>query len=128
MILLTGSNRINSFVQFITVLLIFLIVLVITYVVTKWIAKFQKTQTVGSNIEVIETQRITTSKYIQIVKIGERYFAIAVCKDTVTMLSEINKEEISFNHEEQGTTMDFKTIWEKVKTSARTSDKTDQEK
>ena len=126
MIILTGKT--DSYAQFITVLLIFVAVLAVTALVTKWIAKFQKTQTVGSNIEVIETQRITTSKYIQIVKIGERYFAIAVCKDTVTMLSEINKEEISFSHEEQGTTMDFKTIWEKVKTSARTSDKTDQEK
>lgn len=115
MILLTGSNRLDSFVQFITVLLIFLFVLVITYFVTKWLARFQKTQITGRNIEIVETQRISATKYIQIVRIGDRYFAMAVCKDTVTVISEIDEGEISFISEEQGTTLDFKTIWENVK-------------
>ena len=33
--------------------------------------------------------RIDNNKYIQLVRIGESYFAIAVCKDTVTNLGEI---------------------------------------
>ena len=72
MIILTGKT--DSYAQFITVLLIFVAVLAVTAL---------------GNIEVLETVRIANNKYIQLVRIGESYFAIAVCKDTVTNLGEI---------------------------------------
>ena len=83
MIILTGKT--DSYAQFITVLLIFVAVLAVTALVTKWIAGYQKQQGAAGNIEVLETVRIANNKYIQLV----RYFAIAVCKDTVTNLGEI---------------------------------------
>ena len=91
-ILLTG--RTNSYAQFITVLVVFVLVLAVTALVTKWIANYQKVQSVNVNIEVIETTRISSNKYIQVVRLGERYVAIAVCKDTVTLLGEIPKEQL----------------------------------
>lgn len=91
-ILLTG--RTNSYAQFITVLVVFVLVLAVTALVTKWIANYQKVQSVNVNIEVIETTRISNNKYIQVVRLGERYVAIAVCKDTVTLLGEIPKEQL----------------------------------
>ena len=42
----------------------------------------------------METTRISNNKYIQLVRIGESYVAIAVCKDTVTLLGEIPKEQL----------------------------------
>lgn len=91
-ILLTG--RTDSYAQFITVLVVFVFVLAVTALVTRWIANYQKQQNVNVNIEVIETTRISNNKYIQIVRIGETYMAIAVCKDTVTMLGEIPREQL----------------------------------
>lgn len=92
MVLLTGGA--GSYAQFITVLLIFVVVLGITAVVTKWMAGYQKQQGMHENIEVIETSRIANNKYIQIIRAGEKYFVIAVCKDTVTMLGEISEESL----------------------------------
>lgn len=92
MILLTGNT--DSYAQFITVLIIFVLVLAVTALVTRWIANYQKEQSVNVNIEVIETTRISGNKYIQIVRLGEKYVAIAVCKDTVTLLGEISKEQL----------------------------------
>jgi len=40
--LLTGAGTMDSYLQFITVLILFVFVLVITYVTTKWIAGYQK--------------------------------------------------------------------------------------
>ena len=87
MIILTGKA--DSYAQFITVLFIFVAVLAVTALVTKWIAGYQKQQGAAGNIEVRETVRIANNKYIQLVRIGESYFAIAVCKDTVTALGQI---------------------------------------
>ena len=92
MVLLTGNT--DSYAQFITVLIIFVLVLAVTALVTRWIANYQKEQSVNVNIEVIETTRISGNKYIQIVRLGEKYVAIAVCKDTVTLLGEISKEQL----------------------------------
>nr|WP_318683599.1 flagellar biosynthetic protein FliO [uncultured Acetatifactor sp.] len=90
--LLTG--RINSYAQFVAVLAVFVLVLGLTALTTKWIAGYQRRQNMNCNIEVLETTRIGNNKYIQLVRIGETCWAIAVCKDTVTLLGEVPKEQL----------------------------------
>ena len=130
MILLTESGQLDSFVQFVTVLLLFLMVLLITYGVTRWISGIQKTQMIGRNMEMIDTMRISSSKYLQIVRAGDKYFVIAVCKDTVTMLTEISKDSLSLEQTGQGSgyPFGFYEILEKIKTQNLTEKTTDEEK
>ena len=94
MILLTVSGKTDSYVQFITILILFVFVLGITYFVTRWIAKIQKDNIGVGNLEVVETCRITQNKFIQIVRTGEKYLVIAVGKDEIHMLAEVSKEEL----------------------------------
>lgn len=94
-LLLTGNA--GSYAQLITVLLIFVAVLGITALTTRWIANNQKQQAASGNIQVIETARISGSKYLQIVRIGETYKVIAVCKDTVTLLGEVPADQLKPN-------------------------------
>lgn len=89
--ILTGTD---GYAQLIAVLVVFVVVLAITAVVTKYIARYQKAQGTGSNIEVLETVQIAPGKYVQLVRLGKTYAAIAVCKDTVTMLCQIPEEQI----------------------------------
>lgn len=89
------SSSWNSFIQLVGVLLIFLFVLVITYVVTRWLAGYQKGQMTGRNIEVIETARIANNKLIQIVRTGEVYLVIAIGKDEVNVLTQLTAEQLS---------------------------------
>lgn len=115
MALLTLSNRTNSFLQFMTVLIIFLFVVVITWFTTRWIAGFQKGRMAGMNIEVMETYKVAANKYIQIVRIGGRYLAIAVGKDEITMLTELNEEELNITISGTNEFPDFTTVLERVK-------------
>ena len=130
MILLTESGQVDSFVQFVTVLLLFLVVLVITYGVTRWISGIQKTQMVGRNMEIVDTMRISSSKYLQIVRAGDKYLVIAVCKDTVTMLAEISGESLTLqdNARMNGCQPGFREILEKIKNQHLTEKTTDEEK
>ena len=59
MILLSSS--LNSFIQLLGVLLIFLFVLVITYFTTKWIGGYQKVQMSGRSFQVVDRQQQTGS-------------------------------------------------------------------
>lgn len=130
MVLLTESGQVDSFVQFITVLLLFVVVLIVTYGVTRWISGIQKTQMVGRNMEIVDTMRISSSKYLQIVRVGNKYLVIAVCKDTVTLLAEISSESLTLqdNVQASGYQPGFREILEKIKNQSLKEKTTDEEK
>ncbi len=105
---------VSSISQLITVVLIFVLVLAATFYVTKWIARYQKVSGVGSNIEILETCRLSTTKYIQIIRVASKYVVIAVCKDSVTVLTELNDEEYEPPALKPGETPDFNKEFTKV--------------
>jgi flagellar protein FliO/FliZ len=110
-----GSN-LDAFVQLITLVIIFAFVLALTYYATRWVGNFQKQKMQGSNIQVLETMRISNSKYIQIIKAGKKCFVIAVCKDTVTYLCEVNEDELIYQeNSSQIKSESFKAILDKFK-------------
>lgn len=112
--ILAVSGRTDSFIQFITVLIIFLFVLAVTYWVTKWTAGYQKSQTSNANMEIMETIRLSNNKYIQIIRVGRKYLAVAICKDTVTMLTEVPEQDLVFSEGNTSGTIGFKDILEKI--------------
>ncbi len=114
MVLIAVTGRVDSFVQLITVLIIFVGVLAAAFFTSKWIAGYQK-QHRGANIEVIETSALANGKYIQIVRLADTYVAIAICKDTVTVLATLPKDEIEFPSTEDKKTLNFKELFQRAK-------------
>ncbi|MDD6796825.1 MAG: flagellar biosynthetic protein FliO [Clostridia bacterium] len=113
---ISTNNAISAVAQIITLILIFIFVLALTYFTTRFVGHYQKLRMSGSNIQIMETFRISNSKYIQIVKIGKKYFAIAVCKDTVTYLCELDGEDLIYNSVSTESHSDnFKAILDKLK-------------
>ena len=94
----------NSVVQFITVTIIFAIVLAITYFTTRWVGSYQKKQISRGNIKIAESLRISNNKILEIVNVGSRYYLIAVCKDTVTLIGEVDKDELKLIEQDNGST------------------------
>ena len=82
----------GSILKLIVSILIFVFVLVLTRITTVYIAKLQKVGMAGDNITVIETQRLSNTKCLHIVKIGEEYFALASGKDTITFISKLDSQ------------------------------------
>ncbi len=115
MILLSGEyNAVNSVAQFFTVLIVFIFVLALTYWTTRIAGGFKKQQMTGKNIQIIETVSVSASKYIQIIKVGSKYVAIAVCKESITFLCELNEEDIDISVN-PGSGETFMKIFEKLK-------------
>ena len=113
--LLSIQSGVDSVVQFLTVLIMFVFVLGITYFTTKYIAKIQKGQMSNKNMELIDTLRISNNKYLQIARVGEKYYCMAVCKDTVTMLGEVQREELVFYENNANAGMNFQAVLEGFK-------------
>ena len=109
MIILSAS----PYAQLITVLVVFVIVLAITAVVTKWLANYQKGQNAGRNIEVIETTPIANNKWMQIIKVGNTYKVIVVSRENVTFLGDIDPSELK-EIKPDGSKSAFKSMFEKA--------------
>ncbi len=106
------SGPAEGFVQFLTVLIIFIIVLVITYLTTRLVGSYQKQQTHGRNIEVIEVTRIGNNRFLEIVRVGKRYFVIATGKEEISFISEVSEEDIDLNADDTAANDRFKQIFE----------------
>ena len=111
-----GSSRLEAFAQLITLVLIFAFVLALTYFAQSGWAIIKREMS-GSNITVLETMKISGTKYLQIIKIGTKCFAIAVCKDTITYLCEVNEEDLIYreNNSSKLKSENFNAILEKFK-------------
>lgn len=107
-------SSLNNFMQLMGAVLIFAFILIATYVTTKWVGTYQQGQSKNKNIKSIETFRINQGKYIQIIKISNKYIAIAVSKDNVEFLTEINEEDLIRQETDLGNEDLFKDIFNKA--------------
>ncbi len=124
-ILLNASNTSNtsadSFLKLITVLFIFVFVLLLTYLTTRWMAGFQKNRASNKNLRVIETISVGNNKFISIVEAGTEYLVVSVGKEEVNLLTTLEKEQLKdlsfLNDTSQGNNESFKKILDKFKDS-----------
>lgn len=106
------SGSLEGAAQFLTVFFIFLVVLALTYFTTRFLGQYQKMQGLNRNFEAIETYRLSGNKFLQIVRVGKRYFVFAIGKDDVNLISEISKEDIDLSTENPAANDRFKQILE----------------
>lgn len=116
----TGSTSSSGVGQLIIVLLIFVGVLALCYFVTKWVAGFQKQRTAGNNLQIIESCRVANNQYLSLLKVGKsRYAVIAVGKDSVSTIMQLNEDELRDDVVMENTpnplTSSFKDLLDKVK-------------
>ncbi len=118
MLFLSSSGE--SVLQLIFILFVLVAIIGAAGYTTKWIAGYQKAQSFNHNLEIVETIKLTTNKYIQIVRAGkDKYYAIAIGKDEITLLGELDSDDLMDIEEKPSggviTQIDFKSILEKVK-------------
>lgn len=115
----TGSSSTGGVGQLIVVLLVFVGVLALCYYVTKWIAGFQKQQTAGNNLQIIESCRIANNSYLQLIKVGKtKYAVIAVGKNEISTVMQLTEEDLRddiVKNEPKPLSSNFKDLLDKVK-------------
>ena len=122
MVIAALPDRAESFTQFLTVILVFVFVLGLTYLTTRFVGSYQKTKSAGRNFEVIETCKITNGKYLQIVRVGEKYVVIGIGKDSITSICELSAEDIKEAAEPKVEDFSFGSILDKARGSIKKGD------
>ena len=72
----SALSALKAFGQLIWVLLLFVIVLLLTLLTTRWIAKYQRGKTHNTNLRIVETLGVSAGGYIQIIEAGDVYLSL----------------------------------------------------
>ena len=117
MYLTTGLTRVESLFNLFGIILVFLFILGLSYLATKFIGNSSLLQQKNKNIQVIETYKLAPNKYIQIVRVGKKYIALGIGKEEIEFLSEISDEDLlleTFSEQSPDSPELFKEILAKV--------------
>ena len=115
MCLFLTLDTVNNILQLFAVMTVFVLILVVAYFVTRWIGTNQGRNFFGKNIRVIEGCRIGTNKFIQIVKVGNKFLILGIGKDEISYLGEVEEQDLAITEDGVKTLPDFKEILAKVK-------------
>ena len=115
-ILLSGA--LESFLQLIGALIIFAFVLLLVYLVTRWMGSMQNGQGHHKNLHIVETIGVGNNKMISIVEAGTQYLVVAIGKDEIHLLAKLSREELkdfSFEEEAKSSQESFSDVMKKLK-------------
>ena len=110
-----ASSSVYGIAQLITLTILFVVIALLAFLAAKWFSSYQKAKGLGGNIEMLETYRLGPSRFIAIVRIGERFFAVAVGKDEMTLLAELKEGEFVQRSQGSADALPFQDILEKFK-------------
>ncbi len=114
---------VDSIVKLIVSIVIFAFVLFLTYYTTRFVSKIQRNKMVHGNIAIIESQKLSATKDLYIVRIGGEYFALASGKDTVNLIGKVDSSGLILPEEnpqtdekdQSGGSESFEKLLEKFK-------------
>lgn len=104
-------NSAGSISELILLIIVFILIILACYYVTKFIGNKQLKQMNNSNFTVIDTYRVTANKFLQLVKMGEKYVVIAVTKDNIRVVTELSEEEVIIHEPSEMKQGSFKDIF-----------------
>lgn len=104
----------NSIVQLITLIMLLIVIILAAYFVTRLISGVKVNQLQSINFKVIDTYNLGGNKAMQIIKVGSRYIVIAINKENINFLMELDEEDIKIK-EDANNNFDFLDILNKMK-------------
>ncbi len=107
--ILTGSP-LQNYLELVGLLVVFVIVIVACWAVTKFVGGQQIKQKNMGNFQVIETYSLAKDRYLQLVKIGKKYYCISISKDSINTICEVPEDEVVKDIPKQSFQDIFKSI------------------
>ena len=123
--LITKYSTFAGIFKLIFLVIIFIVILVLSYLVTKWYANSGLVKNKTKIIEIKESFQLAPGKTISIVRIGEKYVALAQFKDNVVKLTELTEEELILNREVEISDSSFKDVFSNIVKSRKKDTKSD---
>lgn len=110
-----GFSSTGNFMQLVGLVLLLIVILVGAYFTTKIVGGIKLQQLHNSNFHLIDSYRISPNKILQLVKIGNKFVVIAIGKDTMNVITELDEKEVIIRETGGAELPNFKQILDKLK-------------
>lgn len=110
MTMLTATPM-ENWLQLMGLLIVFILVIVACWAVTRFVGGQQIKQKNMGNFQVIETYALAKDRYLQLVKIGKKYYCISVAKDNISFICEVPEEDVVKDIPKQNFQDIFKSVY-----------------
>lgn len=94
-----GPSTLESIMQILGLLVLFIVIIIASYFVTRWIGNVSLNGMNNRNFKVIETFRVSQTKYMQIICVADEYFLIAVCKENISLIGKLDGSNVILQDE-----------------------------
>jgi flagellar protein FliO/FliZ len=110
-----GISTSDSIWQLMGLVLLLIVILAAAYFTSKFVGGIKLGQMKNSNFKIIDSYRISPNKALQIIKIGNKFVVISICKDTINYITELDESEVQVRDIGEKQNQSFKQILEKLK-------------
>jgi len=93
--------ELKDYLQFITVIILFFVILWAAYIATKFLGNFQMNKGNGNNLKIIEVMPVGPQKTLQLIRIGSEYMVIGVSKDHITFVQSVEESKLEFSEDQK---------------------------
>lgn len=97
-----GWSMFSMIAQLFFILLVFAAVVALAIFSTKWVASAKYIKRGNNNLQLMDSMSIGYQSAVHLLKCGNKYILIGVTKDKITMLTEVQKEELEITEKLQG--------------------------
>jgi flagellar protein FliO/FliZ len=126
---LSAYNSVENILQLVGIIIIFLIILAAAYAASVLVGKSQgkSYRNLERNMKLIETMRLGNGQFLQIVKIGSRYYVLSITKEHIELITEVTQEELNIA-DAADISVPFHDILDKMKVKLDKKQKSDKSK
>lgn len=110
----TFNSTMNNSLELLGLLLVFVIILIATYFASRFIGQSKMGQLRNKNFKVIETYKVAPNKFLQLIKMGNKFVVIAIGKDEIHTVTELSEEEVILQVESEQKSVKFSDLIAKL--------------
>lgn len=84
----------NEIGQMIVVFLLVVLIIYLSYLFSKWVGSGMKMKRKSGYIQIVDQVALAQDKSLAVVQTGKRYFLIGISSSRITMLTEVEGEDL----------------------------------
>ncbi len=121
--MLLASNLLQNSFKLFGLVILFILIIVACYYVTRFVGEKSMGTIRESNIKVIDVYRVNQNQCLMIVGVGKKYFLLSSGKESVTMLTELAEEDITILSSATNKSISFHEVFSSLSKKKEKNDK-----
>lgn len=91
---MSGVSTLENVMQLVGLVAVFIIILVAAYFTARFVGTSGAGLSRNRNIKVIETYKLGSNKFLQLIEVSGKYIVVSIGKDTIGFITELDESQV----------------------------------